>query len=97
MPKMKKVNAKKADQVAQAIVQTLEQQTPYIHTITTDKAKQFANHQQVAEQLSMDYYFAKPYHCWEIGVNENLNGLVRQYFKKSTDFSNLTEQQIRPV
>jgi IS30 family transposase len=45
----------------------------------------------------MDYYFAKPYHCREIGVNENLNGLVRQYFKKSTDFSNLTEQQIKPV
>ncbi len=57
---MKKVDSKKADQVAQAIVQTLQEWIPYIHTITADNGKEFANHQYVAEQLSIDHYFAKP-------------------------------------
>ena len=51
----------------------------------------------MAEQLNIDHYFAKPYHSWERGSNENLNGLIRQYFKKSSDFSLLTNKRIKEV
>jgi IS30 family transposase len=42
----------------------------------------------------VDFYFAKPYHSWQKGANENLNGLVRQYFPKKTDFTLITEAQV---
>jgi transposase, IS30 family len=97
MLKMRKVESKKADIVSRAIVAELEDWIPYLHTITADNGKEFADHQYVAQELNIDHYFAKPYHSWERGSNENLNGLIRQYFKKSTDFSTLTDKQIKEI
>ena len=93
--KMRKVNSKKSEEVSQALVNELQDWMPYLHTVTADNGKEFAKHQYVAEQLGVDHSFAKPYHSWERGANENLNGLVRQYFKKSSDFSKITQQQIK--
>ncbi len=97
MLKMRKVNSKKAPEVSQAIIDELQDWIPYIHTITADNGKEFALHELVAEKLNINHYFAKPYHSWERGSNENLNGLIRQYFKKSTDFNPLTNEQIKAV
>lgn len=97
MLKMKHVSTKEAEVVAAAICELLEDWAPYIHTITSDNGKEFAAHQKVAEQMNIDYYFARPYHSWERGANENLNGLVRQYFPKKSDFSCLTEERIKEV
>ena len=94
MLKMKKVASKQAPVVTQAINELLEDWTPYLHTITADNGKEFAGHEEVAEQLNIDYYFAHPYHSWERGSNENLNGLVRQYFKKGSSFNEITEERI---
>lgn len=97
MLKMKKVKSKNADDVTQAINGVLEEWIPYIQTITADNGKEFAGHENVAEFLKIDYYFAHPYRSWERGSNENLNGLVRQYFKKGTDFENITDQRITEI
>lgn len=51
-------------------------------TITADNGKEFANHESIAEALGIDFYFARPYHSWERGTNENTNGLIRQYLPK---------------
>ncbi len=64
----------------------LEHWSPLFFTITSDNGKEFANHQQIAQKLSIDFYFAKPYHSWQRVANENLNGLAGQYFPKNTDF-----------
>ena len=45
----------------------------------------------------IDYYFAHPYHSWERGANENLNGLIRQYFPKKTSFTMITDEQVKAV
>lgn len=95
--KMKHIPTKKAEVVAEAICQMLEEWTPFIHTITSDNGKEFAEHTKIAEKLNIDFYFAKPYHSWERGANENLNGLVRQYFPKKSDFSSITDEQIKMV
>ena len=97
MLKMTKVESKEASVVSKAIVNELEDWKPYIYTITSDNGKEFSNHEFVAEQLTIHHYFAKPYHSWQRGSNENLNGLIRQYFKKSSDFTKISKQQIKDV
>jgi IS30 family transposase len=95
--KMKKVKSKEAKIVAAAIIELLQEWLAYIYTITSDNGKEFAYHEQISEHLNIDYYFAHPYHSWERGANENLNGLIRQYFPKKSDFSILTNQDIQNV
>jgi len=61
MLKMKKIPSKQASVVTEAITTLLEDWKPYLHTITADNGKEFAGHQEVAESLSIDYFFAHPY------------------------------------
>jgi IS30 family transposase len=76
---------------------TTQLQSLEVKTITSDNGREFARHQEVAAQLSADFYFAHPYSSWERGANENTNGLVRQYFPKKSDFSKITDKQINKV
>ena len=72
--------------------------TPYkdkCHTITFDNGKEFAEHEKMAAELKADIYFANPYHSWERGLNENSNGLLRQYFPKSMQLADITEEQVQ--
>jgi len=95
--KMKKVASKESNIVAKAITDLLTEWKPYIHTITSDNGKEFAAHEIVASELNVDYYFAHPYHSWERGSNENLNGLIRQYIPKKTPFEDITQEYIKSI
>lgn len=97
MLKMKKTPSKEAKIVQETITELLEDWVPYIFTMTSDNGKEFAEHQCVAEKLYIDYYFAHPYHSWERGSNENLNGLIRQYIPKNTNFKTLSDQYIKDI
>ena len=68
-----------------------------VETMTFDNGKEFARHAQVAEQREAKAYFAHPSHAWERGLNENPNGLIRQYFPKGSDLSQLTAKQVQHV
>ena len=68
-----------------------------IKTITSDTGKEFAGHEEVAKILATQFFFARPYHSWERGLNENTNELVRQYFPKGLNFSTLTQKQVLNV
>ena len=65
-----------------------------VETITFDNGKEFAGHEQIATELGCECFFAKPYHSWERGANENTNGLIRQYFPKKMSFAKITAIQI---
>ena len=94
---MKKLESKDAEIVKDATIELLEKWKPILKTITSDNGKEFAKHQLIAKALEIDYYFANPYCSWERGANENLNGLVRQYFPKGSDFSLITAEQVKMV
>lgn len=94
---MRKVARKESALVAQAAIDALRHWKPLLHTATSDNGKEFADHQLIARKLKLDFYFAKPYHSWERGSNENLNGLIRQYIPKQTDFHTLTDEYIQHV
>lgn len=98
MLKMKKVKAREAVQVEGAIIDLMKEWSTFgIRTMTVDNGKEFANHQGISEKTGVDIYFAKPYHSWQRGSNENLNGLVRQYIPKKTDFSQITDEEIEYI
>jgi IS30 family transposase len=97
MLKSKKVESKESCVVADAIIEMLQDWLPFIKTMTSDNGKEFAEHERISEELGIDFYFAKPYHSWQRGSNENLNGLIRQYIPKKTDLNNVADIQIDTI
>ena len=85
---------KTAELVTAATIALLLPYKDVVHTITADNGKEFAYHQQITEALSCAVYFCHPYHSWERGLNENTNGLLRQYFPKSTDFKQVSKFEV---
>ena len=88
------IRSKHADGVTAVITGLLAPYKDKCHTITFDNGKEFAEHEKVAAELKADIYFAHPYHSWERGLNENSNGLLRQYFPKGMELVNITDEQV---
>ena len=91
------VPTREARAVTDALIRRLSPYKQAVLTITADNGKEFAYHEKVAKKLSALFFFARPYHSWERGTNENTNGLIRQYFPKKTDFSKITKAQVAAV
>ena len=68
-----------------------------MNTTTYDNGKEFALHQDIDREPECQGYFAHPYHSWERGLNENTNGLLRQYFPKGFDLSQTTGERVDEV
>ena len=68
-----------------------------LKSITYDNGLEFAGHKEVNNTYELTSYFCEPYHSWEKGSIENRNGVIRYYFPKGTDFSKITEEQIKYV
>jgi len=62
-------------------------------TLTVDNGTEFHDYQAVERTTGLRFYFATPYHAWERGSNENLNGLLRQYLPKRSSLAGLTQRQ----
>ena len=90
-----RVKSKRAEEVTAATIALLAPYKELVHTITSDNGKEFAYHEQIANGLECDFYFAHPYHSWERGLNENTNGLIRQYFPKNTDFKGISDKAVK--
>ncbi len=85
--------SKTAEAVTGSIITLLDGFKDWVHTLTFDNGKEFARHGQIAQAIGCKTYFAKPYHSWERGQNENANGL-RQYFPKAMGLLDVTTQQV---
>lgn len=92
---MKKVEHKTAEAVAAATIDLLRPYKEYVLTITADRGKEFAYHERVVRELECGYYFAHPYSSWERGLNENTNGLLRQFFPKGSRFEEISERALK--
>jgi len=92
-----KVASKQAEHVAAATIALLAPHKRHTQTITADNGKEFAHHATIAQALDATVYFAHPYHAWERGLNENTNGLIRQYVPKGTALDTLSQAQIHHI
>jgi transposase, IS30 family len=95
--KISKITAKEAVQVEDKIIVSLQEWKPLLHTLTSDNGKEFANHKSISKALEVDFYFAKPHQPWQRGSNENCNRLVRQFFPKGSDFSLVSDEEVKYV
>lgn len=92
-----RLTGKRADLLADAALKAMQALKSRVKTITFDNGLEFAEHERIGRGLGADIYFAHPYASWERGINENTNGLIRQYFPKGTDFNAVTDEDVQAV
>jgi len=88
---------KKAKEAGKAMTGLLQGLGAPVHTTTADNGREFAEHAGGAKALDAGFFFARPCHSWERGLNEHANGLPRQHLPKGTDFREVTDARVREV
>lgn len=66
-------------------------------TVTADNGTEFHGYERIERRTGAVFYFARPYHSWERGSNENANGLIRQYLPKGASMAGLTQHQCNAI
>lgn len=89
--KIIKLENKSKDEVFQKLVPTI--QNMELKTISADNGTEWHGFRDIEKSTKIKFYFAKPYHSWERGSNENTNGLIRQYIPKGTSMENISQEQ----
>ena len=88
---IKKLRQRTTAEVNAQLLKMLGEEGQKIKTITADNGTEFHQFKQVEDQTGVEFYFARPYHSWERGSNENANGLIRQYLPKGKPMTHLTQ------
>ena len=65
--------------------------------LTLDNGKEFAWHEELSRTTGLDVFFARPYHSWERGTNENINGLIRRLYPKQSSFAGIGETELERI
>jgi len=68
-----------------------------VETVTADNGTEFHGYQSIERRTGATFYFARPYHSWERGSNENANGLLRQYLPKGQSMAALSQQRCNAI
>lgn len=94
---VRKVHAKSAIYIQQAIEDIYSNTIIPFKTITPDNGGEFANHVKMQENMGCAFYFARPYRSSDRGLNEHTNGLIRRFLPKKTDFIKVSDDTILDI
>jgi len=93
-----RVDSMKSDQTMRVARWRMKDLPPSLRrSMAFDNGKEFAEHRKLKGGLGLDVYFADAYASWQRGTNENTNGLLRQYFPKGTDFTQVSHRAVARV
>lgn len=88
-----KLTARTSQQTNKRMIKLIATSGHDFKTITADNGTEFHSYKDVEDATGARFYFARPYHSWERGSNENTNGLIRQYLPKGTSMESLTQKR----
>lgn len=88
---IRKLPARTTVEAIAAIAAAIKTLQNMFHTFTFDNGTEFHGYEHLEHEFGVKCYFATPYHSWERGSNENLNGLVRQYLPKGRCLRSVTQ------
>jgi len=88
---------KNAEELAKVVVAMLLPYKYFVHSITSDNGKEFAEHKKISKKLLTEFFFAHPYSSWERGLSEYTNKLVRQYIPKKSIFKLYNDKEIKEI
>lgn len=83
--------------IAQKTIAFTNNSSSALHTITYDRGTEFADYEAIQQATNATIYFADAYSSHQRGTNENLNGLIRQYYPKRYDFKKITDSELHAV
>lgn len=89
---LRKLKARTMAEATEAAVVVIRRMRHRFRTITFDNGTEFHGYERLERKFGVTCYFATPYHSWERGSNENLNGLVRQYLPRGRSLKNTTQE-----
>jgi IS30 family transposase len=96
--RLSKLKSKSASETNKAVAKALRNLPAKAkRTLTLDNGTENAGHEELTEKLGIKCYFADPYAAWQRGSNEQINGLIRRYLPKGTDFSKIDKDQIKKI
>jgi IS30 family transposase len=95
---IERTDSKEAEEVTAAICHSFRALPASVRqSLTLDNGKEFAQHEQIARVTGMDVFFARPYHAWERGTNENTNGLIRRLYPKKSSFAGIGQAELKRI
>jgi IS30 family transposase len=93
-----RVPSKDTKTVIDALIKPAHKLPRYLYkSLTWDRGKELADHKRFSLATDIDVYFCDPRQPWQRGSNENTNGLLRQYFPKGMDLSNIHQNRLNAV
>ena len=93
-----RVKSKDSETVINALIKQAHKLPRELYkSLTWDRGSQMADHKRFALATDIQVYFCDPYNPWQRGSNENTNGLLRQYFPKGTDLSEVSQAKLNAV
>ncbi len=87
-----KLEDKSKESLNKKVIQLINRESRKIRTITADNGTEFHGYKTIEDTTNVKFFFATPYHSWERGLNENTNGLIRQYLPKGQSMKHLTQK-----
>lgn len=96
--RMAKIQSFAAIETKDALIRTIETlPSGFTKSLTFDNGGEGAKHHELAKEYQLQTYFCDPYKAWQKGGVENMNGLIRQYFPKTTRFEVVPDEQVRTI
>jgi IS30 family transposase len=92
-----KLKDRTAGSLSRRVIRLVRRHGGVFETVTADNGTEFHDYGRVERLTGAAFYFARPYHSWERGSNENANGLVRQYLPKGMSMAGLSQHQCNAI
>ena len=86
-----------AESLSRRVIRLIRGHGGAFETVTADNGTEFHDYGRIEQSTGVTFYFARPYHSWERGSNENANGLIRQYLPKGVSMTGLTQHQCNAI